>query len=429
MRRRAHYSDEAMRRSPGQAVALAAAATAGARAAASFEWAPSYSLPAPGEIDIIATEWLDNALAPHSGSIPGTFNWEYSLFNSYGVGVLVEDYSPGGGFVWAGTGGHDHPDILGAIVFDFSDLTAVYLPHTNQGRQFSTYTNSYGLRDAESTGAPWHEVIDSVDGNEAVPRPGHPYQQMAPMPSALGGGSKGSIIYVGRAGIGEGGQLSAQRVHRFDLASARWSRISTATLARADTEGSVSYDAARGRYWHTCAGGNFAQSGYQDVEYLDATDWTVKYLSTGSSWPSSNIGQNAARSFVYGGLLFLQGLSNTLYAFDPDNNTAGWQAVNISGNLLSRYDRWCYYPPTGKFYTIGQDGGTLTRITPPSGNLISNAWTVDTVTLDASLPALTRSGDGSNNTQGHWGLLFYVPSIQRMAWIPDGSTICLLNPT
>jgi hypothetical protein len=48
-------------------------------------------------------------------------NWAYSLFNSYGTGTFVPDYSPAGAFVIAGSGGHNSPANVDAAIFDFTD--------------------------------------------------------------------------------------------------------------------------------------------------------------------------------------------------------------------------------------------------------------------------------------------------------------------
>ena len=130
------------------------------------------------------------------------------------------------------------------------------------------------------------------------------------------------------------------------------------------------------------------------------------------------------------GILFVQGDAGTLFAYDPTNTAQGWVLLTVTGTLPGQFDKFEYFPPTGKFYHISQNGGaTLTRLTPPAGNLISGTWTVDTVTVSVSLPPLDSTYDPTGMS-GQYGFLVYVPSISRMAWIPGGSQpVYLLYPT
>lgn len=387
-------------------------------------WSPSYAVPAPGQLACVSTPWLQNAINAEPG-MPASFFWEYSLFNSYGAGVLVEDYSPGGGYVFAGTGGHAHPDFTGAVVVDFTTLTARIIQHTNGSKRWSTNTNTYGFLQSELSGDPWWEVTGTVAGSEAVPAPVHPYQMLVPVPSSLGGGPRGSVMYVGRQTMGETGQTSSPTIHRFDLSTGRWHRQTTAQLQRVSYESSVVLDRARGRYWHFPNG----QHNHQNFEYLRASDWSVQ--NTTPSWPgfaNAQIGGDG-RAFLSRGFLFMQGLNGTLWFFDPDAPAAGVRQIALTATLGNRRDLLVHYPPTGKFYTVTQNGGSLTRVTPPGNpaQFLSSPWTVDTVSLNAPLPPVTSAGD-PGGAASQYALLFYVPSIQRLAWLPNGSTICLLAP-
>ncbi len=78
-----------------------------------------YSLPtSPGQVVFIGTNFLhDIRPAPFSA-----YDWDYATMGYYGGGVFVEDYSQGGAWAVAGSGGHDVPPNIGACIFDFSGL-------------------------------------------------------------------------------------------------------------------------------------------------------------------------------------------------------------------------------------------------------------------------------------------------------------------
>ena len=61
-----------------------------------------YSLPAAGQALLIGNNYAEN-VRPSTHS---AFEWNYALFFFYGGGTFVEDYSAGGAYVIAGSGGH-----------------------------------------------------------------------------------------------------------------------------------------------------------------------------------------------------------------------------------------------------------------------------------------------------------------------------------
>jgi len=357
-------------------------------------------------------------------------NLNYALFNSYGSGVLAEHYSSHGAFVMASTGGHAHAEITGAVLFNFATGLWEYLPHKNGGPQRPR--NGVYFENAELTGAPYWEVIgtNGLGGNYVVPAPPHPYQNLAYVPPSLGGGNRGSVMYVCRGAMGHTGISGTGSVHRFDLETQLWQRVTNAVSARnpgpssmGQYEGSTILDAPRRRIWHVPQNSH----SYQSTEYFDLT--TKSFGAAGQHpWPSSDLG-NRQRIWMLGGYLFAQGSNATLYVFDPDNPTQGWRKCTVSGTLPDRHDRFVHFPLTNKLYWISQSGGSvLTRLTPPA-NLITGTWVVDTVTLPRALPPLDTSADPSGNAK-QYGFLMYVPSIQRLAWIPGGSNpVYLLYPT
>jgi hypothetical protein len=383
---------------------------------------PPYSLPSAGQVVTI------NGSSPEDGRPTeiASPRWNYALWNSYGAGVMVEDYSAGGAYVLAANGGHAHGEITGAAVLDFSTGTWTYLPHDNGGPASSA--NDYNFTNAEMTGAPYWEITgtNGLGGAYWVPGPPHPYQNLAAWPSSYGGGSKGSVVYVCRGAMGETGLGGSGAVHRFDLADRRWRRATDSVSSRNPAggngtfEGSAILDAARGRVWHVPQN----QFAYTTVEYFDLNTSSFG-VSGAHTAPGVDLG-NRQRIWMLSGYLFAQGDNGTLYVFDPDNATAGWRQCTVSGGPLpSRLNRFAHFPLVNKLYWINQQGGTtLTRLTPPA-DLINGTWVLDTYTLPEALPALDKTND-PGDAADQYGFLFYVPSIQRLAWISGGSNLVRL---
>jgi hypothetical protein len=134
---------------------------------------------------------------------------------------------------------------------------------------------------------------------------------------------------------------------------------------------------------------------------------------------------------MFRGYLFRQGDNGKLFAYNPDANT--WTQLTVSGSMPTQFYAFSYYPVTGKFYTISDDGGTsLYRLTPPADpeDTLTGTWTVDTYTVSSSLPA--RPND-SGNGSFHENSFFNVPALNAqgccMAWVPGGSEgVYLVNP-
>lgn len=388
-------------------------------------FSPPYSLPSAGQILAIAGSSPADA---RPGDIDAG-RWNYALWNSYGAGVMVDDYSSGGAYVLAANGGHAHGEITGAAVLDFATGTWTYLPHDNGGPAIGTGGGGSYFLVSEMTGAPYWEVNGSngLGGNFWVPGPPHPYQNLAAWPAANGGGSKGSVAYVCRSAMGEAGLGSSGAVHRFDLQDRRWRRVTDSVSARnpggsglGAFEGSCILDAARGRIWHI----PINQFAYTTVEYFDLGSLAFGASGSGPS-PPANLG-NRQRIWLLSGLLFAQGDNGTLYVFDPDDAAAGWRQCTVSGGSLpNRLNRFVHFPPTNKLYWIDQQGGaTLTRLTPPA-NLITGTWVLDTWTAPEELPELDTTNDPGDLAE-QYGFLFYVPSIQRLAWVAGGSNLVRL---
>ena len=334
----------------------------------------------------------------------------------------------------AGTGGHAHADNTGAAIFDFTDGLWKLLEHNNGGARYSANRNSFGFQGSETNSDPYWEINGTINLPNAVPCPVHPYQMLTVLPSSLGGGPKGSVMYVTRMTMGETGTTASGAVHAFDLATGIWRRVTNNLHPRNTAvgryESSVVYDAARSRYWVFQRG----LHSYKDWHFLSAGDWNFQATPQMANWADSALG-NGARAWMLSnathpnGIVFVQGGNGTLFAYDPDAPSQGWVRLTVNGSLPSQFDKFEYFPPTGKLYHITQAGGdTLTRLTPPAGNLVTGTWNVDTVSVNLALPPLDSTSDPSGNS-GQYGFLVYAPALRRMAWLPGGSQpVYLLYP-
>lgn len=368
---------------------------------------PPYALPGAGQAVAIGTnDFLDVTPSEWTAG-----SWNYSVFGSYGGGTFVEDYSAGGAWAAAGTGGHAHPDNPGGVVFDFADATWKLIRPADAD---ATYEAPVGYPESSTTGAPYYEIT----GAPGYPAPPHPYATLAPLPKALGGGSqRGSVIYVTRQAIARESRGSGA-AHQFDLASGTWSRVTAALSPRSSVESDAVYDAARQRYWYFTN----ADHNYTSLLYLDATDWAWKTTASFSGWPPA--GMASGRVHLHDGLI-IRLTMNGLWAIDPDNVAGGWKQLAVSGTLPDS-DRNRMAPWRGKFYALPNAGGnTLHRITPPADPW-NGTWVADTVTVGgATIPAHTAQGMGVS----HYTALFHVPALDLLAWVPgSGNAVYLIHP-
>lgn len=367
-----------------------------------------YALPTSGQAIAISVPGGNHALsvAPPGW---GSGDWDYSSFGSFGGGAFVPKYSGAGAYVVAGSGGHNHPDHVGALIFDFSTGMWTRLDNANGVALKSAYPYSFSV--SEGNGAPWHEI-----GGTPVPLPPHPYACMAYSPD----GAKGSIIHVTKSAVGRESTIS-QCAHRFDLATRMWSRASTGPSGRADYESDSLWDEARNRWWLIIN----SQQNYNNVTYLDRVDQTFKTTSSFASPPSSIEGY--ARVMLHNGLIVRNcGASKGLFLFDPDSPSSGWIKLTVSGTLPNSSNRWARYS-NGNWYSMPSGGGNvLSRIVPPS-NPKTGTWTVGSITVGgASMPSGQR---GYYSGLNHYTRLFYVQAIDCLAWVPGGSLpVQLIKP-
>ncbi|HOX05909.1 MAG TPA: hypothetical protein PK280_05870 [Planctomycetota bacterium] len=364
---------------------------------------PPYELPKPGEVKAIGTNKAVD-VAKVVGVKPDMMTT--ALFGAFGGGTFVRDYSSRGAYVFTCMGGHAAPmQLTGAVFFDFEDATWKAFENANG---VATINGGTAFCAQNSNGDPWQEW----KGTE-VPLPSHPYLIAAELPAALGGGPKGSVVFIGRAGVqGDGG--GGRGPHALNLDTRKWSRLTSADHPRmAGIYSSVLFDEKTGRYYSV---GGIEKR--KDLPYYDAADWSkVKATAPQYGWPA----------FGGGGWSFLDPVrrliidfaGKELHVFQLDNPGAGWKVLKVEGELPAVTSpepcRFVFYPPDGNFYyrPVNGGGATLHRLKPPADEPLTKAWTADKVQLAAPMPDCAAAGGN-----GAWySFFFYVPSIKCLGWM------------
>jgi hypothetical protein len=380
---------------------------------------PPYTLPSAGQARIIAASGV------HTGVNPGLFsnaNFTYSVFGSFGSGDFNPHWSARGAYMLAGTGGHNHPETFGCVYFDFQTGAWGYIGAVGQVDRGSVDEAT------ETNGAPWYEMTGSE-----IPAPPHPYAQQVVLPPSLGGGSRGSMMYVTRDAVGIGAR-GAPVAHKFSLPGGVWSRAA-ATVA--NSAGFPVFDPVAGR-WYMVPLSPWSSS---SLGYLRGSDmtWQTQTGAFGYLTGDSNAGLNA---FLYGRLLIVHqgnsaGTAGRFQALNLDS-PAGWSVLNVTGNTTdTNYaNTWAFHEAQGVFYrryadssnlsTASPQGQVIYKLTPPATNPLTNAWTITSVTLTGdTVPEFRAAPDV--RTQAYRSLM-YLPSIQMLAWV-TANGVALLNPT
>jgi hypothetical protein len=392
-----------------------------------------YQLPDTGEAVAISFTGSNTAMSIKPTDW-GNDNWSRSLFDSFGGGTFVPTYSTHGAYVLAGTGGHNHPDHIGAAVFDFTTGLWSRVDVANAGT-FNTAGTPYAA--ADLSGTPHYEINLGQSPGTEVPAPPHPYANLA----YYDNGANGSVIYVTRGAVGVEA-LEATSAHSFDLNTGLWNR-ETGAGPFSMTEGTVVWDEARNRWWLVPE----ALHNYDKMNYLDPADMTFKQTASSGDFFSSGTsagGTVSPRSMLHDTYLIRNaGPTGGLWLYDPDNPTAqdgagrkGWRSLMVSGTLPDPQIMWARYS-NGNWYSYPAQTGdgpssSIFRIQPPDppspGDPSSGTWIVDSVTLGgASLPE-PQSYSGTYQCQ-YYTRFFYVAALGCLAWIPGKTeSVYLLKP-
>jgi hypothetical protein len=387
-----------------------------------------YALPAAGEAKRISLNTPDDV---RPATVFAKSRLYYSLFASEGAWVYVPKYSDGGAVVMAGSGGHNHPDFTGAVLFNLSTAKWELLENDNgvpsiyPGWTNDSHANSYsithtdlGLTDPGNT-RPYEIHLNGVQTQ--VPAPGHPWFTL----SNLDEGEKGSVVYVTRGAVGWESH-STFHSHKFDLATEKWSRYTESLSPRFTIRADVVWDEGRGRWWVIEAGAH----AFKDIRYLDKATKTWGVSARMTAYPPAAIGINNARTAMHDGLLIRDCKGNGLWCWDPDEPTRPWFQLALQGALPNAVNRWARFSD-GKWYAFegDTDSNTLTRISPPADPK-TGTWAVDTVVLTGDpLPArATHTGIGAFQQQHH-GRFVYASKIDCLVWVPGADQpVTILRP-
>lgn len=382
---------------------------------------PPYALPAVGSARAIETVSARGtgfqAVKPPQLTVD---EFTRSLAGSYGSGIFCREYSAGGAYISAGTGGHAHPELVDAVGFDFT--TGTWFRIANANGAANVPTGGY-IDGATTTASPWFEV------GSGAPAPGHAYSTAAYIPPANGGGSKGSFAYAVRNAVGRGARF-APTAHKMDLASGLWSRAVSASSGTLNDQLGVEYrcvtDAATSRIYII----PLAYHYFDHLPYV-STNSVTTYGKLGSfSAPPAYISDGCAD---YPGVVFdpkrrlvIRTLQRKLRALDLNNLSAGWQLLQLNGasllpNVPLGESELVYHEARDAFYYLPSTGGsTLYKITPPTQNPTTNAWTVSTQAIGGAT-LYAHGSNGSNDTGGlAYRSLMYVPAIGMLAWCAFG---------
>ena len=196
-----------------------------------------YSVPSSGQALLIGNNFAEDVRPPSHSA----YQWNYSLFYSYGGGTPLEDFSAGGAYVIAGSGGHAHPPNFGGCLFDFADATwkridnANGMPWMNRDLNFSEI-NRIG-------------EINYPGVSEGIPAPAHLYGNVLPLSAANGGGLRGSALLLRSQAAGASSNHGSGYAHRFDLSTGLWTRQSTNSAIGRGNPRTSCYDPATNRYY------------------------------------------------------------------------------------------------------------------------------------------------------------------------------------
>ncbi len=379
-----------------------------------------YPLPnSAGQVVFIGTN-LPRDVRPNTHSV---YQWDYANFGYYGGGAFIQDYSAAGAFVIAGSGGHLASPNLGAAIFDCADATWKRLDNAN-GVPY-TRGDDYPPGSFDANG---------VFPGTTCPGPSHQYGMQSQIRTSQGGGPKGSFIFLAGSAQTTTG-ASGCDAYRMDLDTRMWTKAATNNAVAYTTGGQQSafYDPTTNRYY--AAPGTAFGNG--DMSYLDGNDWTWKRVF----YPSvQGNGYYTAAGFIdlqRRIMALWDATGQRFIAMDLNNISAGFSALGMTGTGMSSVHLdcgWAYYPPDGCFYHMNSPFDTpnvLLKLTPPalSGNKMTG-WVMSNITSTLSAVTPRRQWSGASNNAVHHNSLFYVPAIQRLAWIAgDAAQVAIIKPS
>ena len=386
---------------------------------------PPYAVPTtPGEVVLIGNLPQDCRPGSHTAG-----QWEYACFAYYGGGALIEDYSRGGAWVVAGSGGHGADENVDACIFDFEDGTWKRLPNANN---IPSQANDFVVAQRNGFG----EIISGSP--LGIPCPAHQYDLIHQIRTANGGGPKGSYMML-RPMYQCSTGVSGAYAFKMSMDTGLWTRLSTNATSQSSKEQQTSgWDPVTNRYYNV----HKDIYGTNTMDYLDGSDWAWK--PQGFSNVSSSEGANRT-SFIdhTRRIMILQTDTQTLRAVNLDAGFFTWTPLAVTGPLpVASFYKWFYFPADGCYYThksglftgpggSGLPSTELYKLQPPvydGVNKFAGTWTASIVNVSTPLegqPAIANQGAIHHNR------FFYVPSLGCFAWIcgrRDAQVALLLPP-
>lgn len=374
---------------------------------------PAGAVPALGAAKLVGAAGAHTAVLP-TGEDSGTFT--KALFEAFGSGTFVQDYSADGAFVVAGSGGHNHAgEIIGGAGFDFTSRSWFWRATPGWAESITP------VQIGDTNGSPWLELNAAP---AQTPAPPHPYGSMCQIRAADGGGAKGSIIHVGRSAV-TGLSVSSPTAHRFDCATGVWSRASAGTMtAYNGNENTAFFDPVAKRYYSWSGENQHARTA---IPYLDVADWTFKEVAgIGYFTPGSTQYSKAMYWSGNGKRLILAFWPPYRYILDLDYPVAGWRPMSYTGPTFdASFNVPAWHQGNGNLYWRASSGAgnTLVKVVPPA-DPINGTWVGSTVTLSGdAIPEFM----GSGVTTEAYKSLFYIPSLNMLGWV-TAFGVSLINP-
>ncbi len=376
-------------------------------------WRPPYALPNAGEVVSISTNFASD-VKPTAHSVS---EYNRALFGYYGGGAFVEEYSVGGAFVVAGSGGHGVPPNVGAAIFDFADATWKRLDNANG---VAWQAGDYTAAQIDST---YGEITAAT--TSGIPAPAHLYSMLGQRKSSGGGGPNGSFLRLQGRSAGTNADRGSNHAHAMNLSTGLWTRLSTNAVVNTHLMRTSAYDPANNRWYLP----QELMFNGESLNYLDGNDWTFKT----QGFPNPGTQGNTHNCFVdlKRRMLLIHNDDAELFAMDLDNVGDGLTQLTLSGSLPANEFQypWQYYPADDCFYMFAglTTTATIRKLKPPASTPFSSAWTVSNATLSSTLTQQPQTyiDDGAvHNTR-----FFFQPRLGCFAWIPGNDTaVVLLKP-
>lgn len=361
-------------------------------------WTPPYALPSSQNTSVT---FLSNTL---DSARPGTHSIgeiRATCFGAWCGPTFVPTYSHGGAAVYALTGGHSDPTMLGTALVDFETGAWAYLaPGNGIAERVSPVASG------EMNGSPYHEINGATIGQQ--PSPPHPYGNRA----YLNEGSKGSVVYIGRGACDSGGNVSSVSIHKMSLADRVWYRAGNDVLnAPAGGETSYAYDPTTNRYYYFT--GQFHNE--NKLVYWDPVTQTCGQTTTFTAITEAG-SSPYKRAFIDNDLrvLFFHH-GPVLWAMDLNNIGGGWVNTGFSGTCPSSGNHWVKCNGAWWYKESKTDDNLIKYL--PGANPRGGTGAFSTVAIGGA-----GTPDYFGTDANHMSALMAVPALgpNYLAWIGNG---------